>query len=406
VIIVKHKMIICNLLWFWIRIVLLSLSAVTTSDPNGGNMATDGDDSRSDLVADRCAEYAALLALSARNGANPLRTQGAGGNTSIKADGVLWIKASGMWLARAETQPIMAPVGLAPLLAAYRAENPDAETAEAFVQRDLAVSGLRPSIETTVHAVIDQTVVLHLHCVETIAHAVRTDARHRLSARLDGIPGVHWRLVPYRRPGLPLARAIEEVMAGDSSKGEAVNVLVLANHGLVVSAASVAEAEERLEAVVATLAVQPRSAPVADVVKLRALAADSAYDLPVDPTSHAIGTDAVAAAIAAAGPLYPDHVIFLSDRIDILQPGESAAAYQARVSDPTPLLIVPGAGVLLRRDAASPGAQAMVRCLAEVTLRLEQGAPVRPLSDNEIYALTHWEAEAYRQGLDGAKPDA
>jgi rhamnose utilization protein RhaD (predicted bifunctional aldolase and dehydrogenase) len=296
----------------------------------------------------------------------------------------------------------MVPVGLAPLLAAYRAQNPAAETAEAFVLHS-ADFGLRPSIETTVHAVIAAAVVIHLHCVETIAHAVRTDAQHRLSARLDGLSGVRWRLVPYRRPGLPLARAIEEAIAASSSEGEGVNVHILANHGLVVAAASVTEAEKRLEAVVAALAVPPRSAPAADLVKLDVLARGSQYDLPIDLASHAVGTDPVAAAIAAGGSLYPDHVIFLSDRIDILQPGESLAAYEARVSDPTPLLIVPGAGVLLRRDIASPGAEAMARCLAEVTSRIEQGAPVHYLGDDEVYALTHWEAEAYRQGLDGAK---
>jgi rhamnose utilization protein RhaD (predicted bifunctional aldolase and dehydrogenase) len=365
-------------------------------------METDEGDSRSDLIVDGGTEYEALLELSARNGANPLRTQGAGGNTSLKIDGVLWIKASGMWLARAETQPIMVPVALAALLAAYRSQNPEVETAETFVQRHLSNFGLRPSIETTVHAVIDQTVVLHLHCVETIAHAVRTDAQRRLSARLDGLPGVRWCLVPYRRPGLPLARAIEEVTRGISLNGDNVNVHVLANHGLIVSGASVTEADERLEAVVTALAVQPRSPPAANLPKLQTLATGSFYDLPVDPVSHAVGTDPIAAAIAAGGPLYPDHVIFLSDRIDVLPPGESAAAYQARVSDPTPLLIVPGAGVLLRRDAASPGAQAMARCLAEVTLRIEQGAPVRHLGGDDVYALTHWEAEAYRQGVDEA----
>ena len=46
-------------------------------------------------------ELHALRELSAALGADPLRTQGAGGNTSIKRDGVMWIKASGTWLADA-----------------------------------------------------------------------------------------------------------------------------------------------------------------------------------------------------------------------------------------------------------------------------------------------------------------
>jgi rhamnose utilization protein RhaD (predicted bifunctional aldolase and dehydrogenase) len=46
-------------------------------------------------------EFRALLELSAALGADQLREQGAGGNTSIKRDGVVWIKASGTWLAEA-----------------------------------------------------------------------------------------------------------------------------------------------------------------------------------------------------------------------------------------------------------------------------------------------------------------
>ncbi len=47
-------------------------------------------------------EISALLELSARIGADPMLTQASTGNTSIKLDGVLWIKASGKWLARAK----------------------------------------------------------------------------------------------------------------------------------------------------------------------------------------------------------------------------------------------------------------------------------------------------------------
>ena len=43
-------------------------------------------------------ELAALKRLSARIGADPLLVQAAGGNTSLKQNGVLWIKASGTWL--------------------------------------------------------------------------------------------------------------------------------------------------------------------------------------------------------------------------------------------------------------------------------------------------------------------
>src|SRR5689334_9959425 len=79
------------------------------------------------------AEFAALKALSAELGADPLRTQAAGGNTSLKRDGVLWIKASGTWLAEALAKPIFVPVSLAPLLAAINENDERAAKATDFV---------------------------------------------------------------------------------------------------------------------------------------------------------------------------------------------------------------------------------------------------------------------------------
>src|SRR3546814_11414206 len=39
--------------------------------------------------------------------------QGAGGNSSVKLGDVLWVKASGTWLADAATKPLFVPVDLA-----------------------------------------------------------------------------------------------------------------------------------------------------------------------------------------------------------------------------------------------------------------------------------------------------
>ena len=51
-----------------------------------------------------------LRRMSARVGKNILLTQAAGGNSSVKHGGVLWVKASGTWLADAETKDIFLPI--------------------------------------------------------------------------------------------------------------------------------------------------------------------------------------------------------------------------------------------------------------------------------------------------------
>ena len=131
-------------------------------------------------------EFPALKKLSARVGSDPLLVQAAGGNTSLKQKGVMWIKASGTWLRDAGTLDIFVPVQHEALLAALARNDPACESCTDFVMADLNATGLRPSIETTVHALMPQRVVVHVHCVNTIAWAIRSDAEQRLAEKLKG----------------------------------------------------------------------------------------------------------------------------------------------------------------------------------------------------------------------------
>ena len=188
-------------------------------------------------------EFSALKKLSARVGADPLLVQAAGGNTSLKQDRVMWIKASGTWL-RDASRDIFVPVNHETLLTALAKNDPACEACTDFVLADLNATGLRPSIETTVHALMPQRVVVHVHCVNTIAWAIRSDAEQRLAGKLHDF---NWTFIPYARPGLPLANAIATRLK------PGIDVLILGNHGLVVAAETVVEAETLLDHVVNVL---------------------------------------------------------------------------------------------------------------------------------------------------------
>jgi len=178
-----------------------------------------------------------LAEFSAEIGRDPEQVQAAGGNTSTKEDGLLWVKASGLWLADALQQDIFVPVRLATVLEAVEAGEADPVTAA--VAGELNPSGLRPSIETTLHALLPHRIVVHTHSVRTIALAIRADAEALLAERLDGLK---WLWVPYCKPGLPLTLAVAERLATG-----AADVLVLGNHGLVVGGATVNEAAALLD---------------------------------------------------------------------------------------------------------------------------------------------------------------
>ena len=71
--------------------------------------------------------YQTLLEVSERLGRDPLQVQGPGGNTSIKSDGAMWVKASGTWLADARASDVMVPV--------------DARALTASIDQDMADTG-------------------------------------------------------------------------------------------------------------------------------------------------------------------------------------------------------------------------------------------------------------------------
>src|SRR3954447_7498695 len=99
-------------------------------------------------------ELDALRAFSASIGRNSALTQAAGGNTSIKIDGVMWIKASGTWLSHSLDRDIFVPVQLEDLREGLARDDPACESCLDFVDQALNPNGLRPSIETTVHAIM------------------------------------------------------------------------------------------------------------------------------------------------------------------------------------------------------------------------------------------------------------
>ncbi len=334
-----------------------------------------------------------LVQLSAQVGKDPLLIQGAGGNTSVKDDHVMWIKASGTLLADALVRNVFVPCDLVEMREALAAQDARADRPQDFA---LQVGGLRPSIETSLHAVFRQPVVVHVHCVNTIALAIRADATVILRERLAGFD---WAFVPYAKPGAPLARTVGAAL------GDGTNVMVLGNHGLIVAAWSVSEAEALLLRVVNAVTVAPRRA-LPDLAALTARAADGFMPLPADHPLHVVAMDPYLVRAAEGGSLYPDHVLFCGIGAVAMASGESpvmtVARHVAAGKPKPPFLLVPGVGALIHADA-SPGAQALSRCLGDVLARVPDGAALTYLSLAQNAELLNWDAEKHRLALDAAR---
>ena len=314
----------------------------------------------------------AVEAFCARIGADPLLVQDAGGNVSWKDAGVLWVKASGTRMADALRKPVFVPV--------------DARQARSVARPDVLGEGasLRPSIETMLHALMPQRVVAHVHAVEAIAHLVRRDVDAAL-ARLIDEPGCAW--VPYCKPGLPLAEAVAAALSAKPS----ADVLLLANHGVVVAGDDVGDVQARLDALIARLRTAPRDLGSHSIP----VTVPAGYAVPRDATLQALAHDAELLARAADDwAVCPDHVVFLGAEAPLF-------ASVADVPPALPVAIVRGVGVFVgaQDESRMQTAETMLRCFVEIMRRVPRGARVATLTMDDVGALLNWEAEAYRRSM-------
>lgn len=289
----------------------------------------------------------------------------------------MWIKGSGKWLRDALAHDIFLPI--------------DLQTGNPRIPSD---NGLRPSIETLMHLALPQAVVVHVHSVNVLAWAVRGDGRRQLASRLDGLD---WRWIPYVMPGEALAASIRAARACGSP-----DVFVLENHGLVVAADTVAQAQALLNAVEDRVRTPARPFDFLPSPELGRLLEETGWRPPLYPEVHGLAMDGVLCNLAQEGVLYPDHAVFLGEAPAFVGAGESAqaslAAHVERTLRPASFMVAEGVGVLVRPDL-SVSADEMLRCLVLVASRLSSEAGVKCLSHSEVEALLAWDGEKFRQTL-------
>ena len=309
-----------------------------------------------------------FLELSARLGNDPLQVQGPGGNTSIKGLDVMWIKASGTELANALTQDIFVAVDRSAATKEARKESGDGSCKATVID---ATVKLRPSIETTFHAVLDHSVVAHTHSIAAIAHLISPEGREAAQKKLLGLPFV---LVPYAKPGLPLTQGI---LARVTS---ATRVILLQNHGLICVGATVSEVSDLLDEVEKRLTLKPD----AQNYKVPPETAKEGFEW----TSEGwIARDILASQRAISGSYYPDHTVFLGPALPTTE------------TENWPAVLQIGTGIMLRKDASS-SQRAMLKCLSDVLSRVPKNWQIDPIGAAAEAELLSWDAEKYRQAMD------
>jgi rhamnose utilization protein RhaD (predicted bifunctional aldolase and dehydrogenase) len=328
-----------------------------------------------------------LIAISKHIGMNLDLVQGPGGNISVKEDKVLWVKASGCSLKDAGNSDIFVPVDYSKIITQLTKCEYESVAPETLTFRDGTI--LRPSIETSLHALMPHRFVIHVHSVSAIANVVLDDGKKIVTRLLNGID---WAWIPYVRPGLPLTRAVQNVMRSG------LNVLVLGNHGLVLGADSMDEVFELLDELENRLYRLRREPSKLDKKELKTLLRQTDYLPSKFSLVHSLAFDPIALSIVTKNPIYPDHIVFLGPGPMLIMTGDDLLDYLNRGGrDPEyKVIIVKDIGVI-KHHSLSESAEEMLHCLANVLLRIQAGEKLRHLTDQEEAEITGWDAEKFRR---------
>ncbi|MEP3296540.1 MAG: class II aldolase/adducin family protein [Pseudoruegeria sp.] len=337
------------------------------------------------------ADLDGLIAYSRKLGATPSMIQAAGGNTSIKASGTMWIKASGRWLGDINDQSGFVEMDVDRIL--EQLDDPQSTDADMRACLRDPTTTARPSVEVPMHAAIPYRYVVHSHCIDVIAIAVQRDAKERLDKMLDGID---WEFLPYIKPGVPLSRLVAKV----AQRG--VKVFILANHGLIVAADTLDEIDQITKDILDRLACRDAPEPVAlDLPEIDLLG--TGYRWATDVKSHQIAQSQDWSDLMSRGSFAPDLLVFLGPALPVIDPNSSHISAQLKKLSQAPLpvnsaLIFQGVGVAIREDAFA-GTEELLRSARDILMRLPQGRDIAYFDDDSRHALLNWDAEKYRQAL-------
>ena len=190
-------------------------------------------------------EIKELIAVSRYYGCDSRYVIAGGGNTSFKTNEKIWVKASGSALATIDEDGFAVLDREKLKCVSEKEYSNDSSEREEQVKNDLAAAtitkGKRPSVETSMHNIINYAYVVHLH--PTLVNALM--CAQNAVGELKKLFGEHALFIEYTDPGYVLFKKVEnKIKAYRASYSKEPKVIWLQNHGIFVAADTVDEIKE------------------------------------------------------------------------------------------------------------------------------------------------------------------
>jgi len=348
-----------------------------------------------------------------------------GGNTSYKNAEKLWVKASGSSLATI-TEDGFAVLDRSKLnLMSDKTYSTNAAEREEQVKNDLAdatiTKGKRPSVETSMHNVIDFAFVVHMH--PTLVNGLM--CANNAESDLKKLFGAKALYIEYTDPGYVLFKKVEDaIKAYRTANNEEPQVIWLQNHGIFVAANSIEEVKviytevlETLEKAVkfpipteerATCSCTEQILPGMRMM----LSKDGLKTLKVRKNAlikHFYDTEEAQAKISK--PFTPDAIVYCKSNYIFLNDEEPEAvlaeaskqipAFTAKFGYQPKVILIKGIGLVAVGDNA---AQCDILLdvfedAMKIAFYAESFGGPHPMTQEQIDFIDNWEVENYRRSV-------
>lgn len=360
-----------------------------------------------------------LIKASQYYGKNPLFVIAGGGNTSYKTEDKLWIKASGSSLATIDEGGFvcMSREGLFKI--SDKVYSEDSTVREEEVKNDLNASILypkekRPSVETSLHEIIDYSFVVHTHptLVNALMCAVGAEAK------CTEIFGDEALFIEYTDPGYVLFKKVYELIkAYKADKGACPKIIFLENHGVFVAADTTEEIDAIYEDINAKLnGLVKAELPAFDAKEVAGFdTAAVAEGFPLEGAVAKLFTsDLISNYVCCPGSFKtvdtaftPDGIVYCKAKYPFVETTDVATivsvaeAFNAKHGFPPKAIAIKGQGILVVEDSEKSVNTVLevYTDMLKIAFYAENFGGSKPMTAEQIAFIDNWEVENYRRKI-------
>jgi NAD(P)-dependent dehydrogenase (short-subunit alcohol dehydrogenase family)/rhamnose utilization protein RhaD (predicted bifunctional aldolase and dehydrogenase) len=371
-------------------------------------------------------ELSDLIEISRFYGEQPEYVIAGGGNTSWKNDHYLYIKASGVGLAGIDENGFC-------ILDRSKLErmndmelSADQDKREEQVKNALLESrvnpesGLRPSVETSLHNLFSYRFVVHTHPTLINGLMASRDAEQR-TRELFGDEALY---IPYSDPGFILFSVIRSrILDYRKASGSDPRLIFIQNHGIFVAADTIMEIKKLYSYVDAKIRARVRNFPGNNPVEVSAAMTEivPAVRMMLSQTglkaTRMFNHESVSpflhnseAFSRISAPFTPDQIVYcLSEYLYIQNNGtreglineieEGITRFRERKGVSPRVIFIRNEGVIVAEDSAAAldFLEKLVIDFARISCISDSFGGPHPMAPGQIAFIENWEVENYRK---------